>query len=88
MDDEPSRERPRLECVGSFQAYEPEGQPHTIEIWTRFEAVHDRQRRRVHTGVIVLTTTDGRGVSRIAQGDYQLTDQPEVHLTSADPSAP
>ncbi len=88
MDDETSRERPRLECVGSFLAYAPEGQSHTIEIWTRFEAVHDRQRTRVHTGVIVLTTTDGRGVTRIAQGDYQLTDQPKVRLTSADPSDP
>lgn len=88
MNDESSRQRPPLECVGSFLAYEPEGQPHTIEIWTRFEAVHDRQRRRVHPGVIVLTTTDGRGVTRIAQGDYQLSDQPEVRLTSADPDAP
>ncbi len=88
MDDETSRARPRLECIGSFQAYEPDGQSQTIEIWTRFETVHDRQRTRVHTGVIVLTTTDGRGVTRIAQGDYQLTDQPEVRLSSADPSAP
>lgn len=81
-------DRPPLECIGSFLAYEPDGSRHTIEIWTRFESVHDRARQRVHPGLIVLTTTEGRGVTRIARGDYRLTDQPEVRLTSSDANAP
>ena len=88
MDNEDARQRPRLECIGSFVAHDSEGQPQTIEIWTRFEPVHDRERQRVHPGVIVLTTVDGRDVTWISKGDYRLTDQPEVRLSSSNPDAP
>jgi hypothetical protein len=35
-----------------------------------------------------LTTTQGYGVDRVAQGQYRLSDQPEVSLSSDDPNAP
>jgi hypothetical protein len=38
--------------------------------------------------MLVLTTTDGRGVLRIDQGEYQLVDQPEIYLSTDDPAAP
>jgi hypothetical protein len=37
-----SPERSPLECIGSFAAFSRDGERYTIEIWTRFEAVHDR----------------------------------------------
>jgi len=78
----------RLECIGSFKAHTQDGEVHTVEIWTHFGAVHDRDRSRVHPTLLVLTTADGRGVDRIDQGEYRLTDQPEVTLSSNDPNAP
>jgi hypothetical protein len=77
-----------LECIGSFDAHTPEGEHYTIEIWTRHEAVHDRERQRIHPGLLVLTTTDGYGVERVSQGEYCLTESPEVRLSTNDPLAP
>ena len=79
---------PSLQCIGSFKAHTPEGQTHTIEVWTHFGAMHDRERIRVSPSLLVLTTTDGHGVERIAQGEYRLIDDPEIHLLSNDPDAP
>ncbi len=78
----------RLECIGSFKAYTQDGECHTIEIWTHFGVVHDRDRSRVRPTLLILTTTDGHGVDRIDQGEYRLTDNPEVTLSSDDPNAP
>lgn len=78
----------RLECIGSFKAYTQQGECHTIEIWTHFGAVHDRDRSRIHPTLLVLTTADGHGVDRIDQGEYRLTDNPEITLSSNDPNAP
>jgi hypothetical protein len=85
---EDRHDRPPLECIGSFTAYTPEGVEHVIEIWARHEAVHDRERQRVHTGMLVLTTTEGYDVERLEQGQYRLANSPEVQLSSADTSAP
>lgn len=83
-----SRRRIELECIGSFTAHTQDGKPHTIEIWTRFAAVHDRKRARITPGLIVLTTTDGRDVEHVARGQYRLHDDPEISLSSSDPHAP
>jgi len=94
MNDAPnneSRYKPsamHLQCIGSFKAVTPRGEVHTVEIWTHFGAVHDRERARVQSSLLVLTTTDGHGVDRIAQGEYRLTDNPEITLSTDDPNAP
>jgi hypothetical protein len=62
-----------LKCVGSFKAYAQDGTCHTVEIWTYFNSVHDRERSRVE---------------RVAQGEYRLTENPEVSLSTDDPHAP
>jgi hypothetical protein len=77
-----------LQCIGSFQAYTQAGELHTIEIWTHFGDVHDREVARVAPSLLVLTTTDGHGVDRVDQGEYHLTDSPEVSLSTDDPNAP
>jgi hypothetical protein len=77
-----------LQCVGSFKAYTQAGELHTIEIWTHFGDVHDREGARVSPSLLVLTTTDGHGVDRVDQGEYHLTDNPEVSLSTDDPNAP
>lgn len=82
------RSRMHLQCIGSFKARTQDGEVHTIEIWTHFGAMHDRERARVQPSLLVLTTTDGRGVDRIEQGEYRLTDSPEISLSTDDPNAP
>jgi hypothetical protein len=77
-----------MQCIGSFTASSQDGAQHTIEIWTHFDAVHDRERSRVEPGLLFLTTTDGRAVDRVAQGEYHLKDHPEQTLSSRDPNAP
>ncbi len=83
-------DRPRieLECIGSFNAHTQKGEVHTIEIWTRFGARHDRSRSRVAPGLIVLTTTDGHDVEHVGKGQYRLHDNPEISMSSSDPAAP
>ena len=83
-----SRRRMHLECVGSFEASTQDGERRTIEIWTHFGAIHDRDVARVRPSLLVLTTTDGHGVDRVAQGQYRLTENPEVTLSTDDPNAP
>ena len=80
--------RAELECIGSFRAFSQEGEAYTIEIWTHFGALHNRDRNRVSTTQLVLTTTDGGGVERVDQGEYRLTDNPEISLSTDDPNAP
>jgi len=87
-DESANRSRMHLQCVGSFKAHTQDGESHTIEIWTHFGAVHDRERAQVESSLLVLTTTDGHGVDRIDQGKYRLTDSPEVSLSTDDPNAP
>ena len=82
------RDRIRLQCIGSFKAYTQDGEAYTIEIWTHFAAVHDRERARVEPSLLVLTTTHGDGVDRLDQGEYRLTDNPEILLSTDDPNAP
>jgi hypothetical protein len=82
------RAKRHLQCIGSFKAYTQAGECHTIEIWTHFGAVHDRQCARVQRSLLVLTTTDGHGVERLAQGEYCLVDRPEITLSTDDPNAP
>jgi hypothetical protein len=86
--DSEDRQQMRLECMGSFKAYTPTGECHTIEIWTHFGAMHDRELARVAPSKLVLTTTDGHGVDRINQGEYRLVDRPEITLSTDDPNAP
>src|SRR5690348_16926567 len=88
VDPNAERKTMRLECIGSFKAHSKDGKVHTIEIWTHFGNVHNRDRRRVRSTLLVLTTTRGHGVDRIAQGQYRLTDHPEITLSSDDPKAP
>ena len=95
MSDETSSDRPpdaqdemHLQCIGSYYAWTQDGERHTIEIWTHFGVVHDRERIRVQPSLLVLTTTDGHGVDRIDQGEYRFTDSPEVSLSTDDPNAP
>lgn len=80
--------RKHLQCIGSFKAYTQDGEPHTIEIWTHFGGVHDRELARVAPSQLVLTTTDGHGIDRVDQGEYRLTDSPEISLSTDDPNAP
>lgn len=82
------RARTHLECIGSFRAKTQDSAPVTIEIWTHFGAVHDRDISRVTPTLLVLTTTKGYGVDWVAKGQYRLTDNPEISLSSDDPSAP
>jgi hypothetical protein len=82
------RAKMHLQCIGSFAAYTQAGECYTIEIWSHFGDVHDRDRARVEPSLLVLTTTDGHGVDRIAQGQYRLVDSPEVSLSADDPNAP
>jgi hypothetical protein len=82
------RAKTHLQCVGSFKAYTQEGETLTVEIWTHFGALHDRDRTRVEPTLLVLTTTTGHGVDRIAQGEYRLTDNPEISLSTDDSAAP
>jgi hypothetical protein len=77
-----------LECIGSFYAWTQDGERHLIEIWTHFDAAHDRERVRVEPSLLVLTTTGGYGVDRIDQGEYRLTDRREVTFSTDDPNAP
>lgn len=86
--EQPTRNPEELQCIGSFVARTPEGQPHTIEIWARYHAVHEHHRLRVMPGLIVLTTTDAHDVDYVAKGVYRLHDHPEVELFSSDPEAP
>ena|SRR5215211_5602348 len=82
------REKMHLECIGSFNAYTQEGESYTIDIFTHFANVHDRERVRVEPSRIVLTTKDGRAVDRVAQGEYRLQDSPEISFSTDDPNAP
>ncbi len=75
-------------CIGSFYAKSQDGKVHTIEMWCHFDAVHDRERSRVIPAQIALTTIEGHGIDRLAQGQYRLRDNPEVSLSSDDPHAP
>jgi hypothetical protein len=77
-----------LECIGSFDAHTQDGDRYTIEIWSHFRAVHDRERVRVAPSLLVLTTTEGYGVDRVSQGEYRLTDNPEISFSTRDPAAP
>lgn len=86
-DQSPRNDRRNLECIGSFKAFTQEGEEHTIEIWTHFDEVHDRNRRRVEPSRLYLMTTDGNDVDRVAQGEYRLTKNPEVSLSTDDPDA-
>ena len=87
---EGNSERPEVElqCIGSFKAYTQDQEAYTIEIWTKFGAIHNRDRSRVAPGFMVLTTADGRHVERIDQGQYRLVENPEATLSSDDPKAP
>jgi hypothetical protein len=87
-DESADRAKMHLQCIGSFKAYTQARECHTIEIWTHFGAVHDRERAHVEPSLLVLTTTDGHGVDRIDQGEYRLTDSPEISLSTDDPNAP
>ncbi len=92
-DDRPSdwnadRDKVQLECIGSFYAYTQDGERHTIEIWTHFGEKHDRDLRRVSPTQLVLTTTEGYNVDRVAQGEYRMVDNPEISLSTDDPNAP
>jgi hypothetical protein len=87
-DERVDRNQMHLQCIGSFYAWTQDGERHTIELWTHFAAVHDRERIRVQPSILVLTTTEGRGVERVDQGQYRLIDNPEVSLSSNDPEAP
>jgi hypothetical protein len=82
------RAKMHLQCIGSFKAYTQAGECHAMEIWTHFDAVHDRERAYVEPSLLVLTTTDGHAVDRIDQGEYRLTDRPEISLSTDDPNAP
>ena len=77
-----------LQCIGSFRAHTQDGEAYTIEIWTAFGAVHDRDQSRVAPGMMILTTTEGRDVVRVTRGEYRLHDNPEISLSSNDPDAP
>ena len=77
-----------LHCIRTFKAYTRNGEAHVIGIWTQFGTFSHRKRARANPDPLVLVTTDGQGVERIAQGKYRLTDKPEVSLTSDDPNAP
>lgn len=77
-----------MKCIGSFKAHTQEGECHTVEIWTHFEAVHDHERNRSAAGLITLMTTDGYRIDRVDQGEYRLHDNPEVSLSTDDPNAP
>ena len=83
-----SPDRSHLECIGSFTAYTQDGEAHTIEIWTHFTGVHDRDRARVEPGLLVLTTTEGHGIDRVNRGEYRLRGNPDVRLTTEDATAP
>lgn len=80
--------RKRLQCVGSFKAFTQDGECHTVEIWTHFDDVHDRDRVRVGSSKIYLMTADGYDIDRIAQGEYRLVKHPEISLSTDDPNAP
>jgi hypothetical protein len=82
------KSHPDLQCIGSFKAYAQDGTRHTIEIWTHFHAVHDRDRARVAPSQLVLTTTGGYAVEWIERGKYRLKDNPEVRFSTDDPKAP
>ena len=86
--EQPLRRHADLQCIGSFVAKTSEGEPHTIEIWAQYHAVHDRDRLRVLPGTLVLTTTDAHDVDYVAKGAYRLHEHPEVELFSSDPQAP
>jgi hypothetical protein len=77
-----------LNCIGSFIAYTQDGEAYVIDVFTHFGAVHNRDRARVQSGLLVLTTKDGYGVDRVAQGEYRLRDSPEISFSSNDPNAP
>jgi hypothetical protein len=81
-------DRSRLECIGSFKAFTEDKKVLAVEIWTHFSGVHDRDYARVEAGLLILTTTDGRGVDRISQGHYRLRDDPKLTLSTTDPKAP
>jgi hypothetical protein len=78
----------QLNCIGSFTAYTQDGEAYVIDVFTHFEAVHNRDRARVESGLLVLTTKDGYGVDRVAQGEYRLRDSPEISFSSNDTNAP
>ena len=78
----------QLECIGSFNAHTQDGEVYTIDIFTQFGAVHDRGRLRVEPSLLHLTTKDGYGVDRVAQGEYRLRDNPEISFSTDDPNAP
>ena len=88
VDSNAERNTMHLECIGSFEAFDKDRKAHTMEIWTHFGNVHDRDRARVRPTVLVLTTTQGDSVDRVAQGQYRLRDHPEIAFSSDDPNAP
>jgi hypothetical protein len=83
-----NRSRERLQCIGSFNAYTQDGELYSIEIWTHFGAVHDRERARVSPGLLFLKTTEGHEVDRVDQGEYRLRESPEITFSTDDPNAP
>lgn len=87
-DNSPRARRPNMECIASFYAYCQDGERHTIEVWTYFSDVHNRERHQIETSRLYLMTPDGRDVDRVDQGEYRLRDNPEVSFSSDDPDAP
>ncbi len=83
-----NRHREEFKCVGSFRATDQAGSLHTIEMWSRFDPVHDRDRSRVEPGQIALTTVEGYAVDRVSKGEYRLHDDPSISLQSDEPDAP
>ena len=83
-----NRSKTNLQCIGSFRASAENGECHTIEVWTHFGAVHDRDISRVAPSLLVLTTTDGHGVDRIGKGLYRFTERPDVVLSTDASNAP
>lgn len=84
----PRAPRANMECIGSFHAFTQDGEQHTVEVWTYFRAVHNREHQRIEPSCLYLMTTDGHDVDRVDQGEYRLKDNPEVSLSSDDPHAP
>jgi hypothetical protein len=82
------RRKMNLQCIGSFKAYTQDGETYVVDIFTHFGAVHDRERMRVQPTLLVLTTKDGRAVERVAQGEYRLSESPEISFSTDDPNAP
>ncbi len=80
--------RKRLVTKGSFRAHSRNGEEFIVFIFQEMGDVSKRSDPDETETKLTLQLIDGRPVTRIDKGSYEIVGVPTIPLTSADPKAP